>query len=507
MPSSFRRSRNEEGRRDGQQQQLRQDDDGTFTTEPQPGPEFDQQVEALIPAQVRMISGCHTLETSADISNIQSVTTPQGKLPSPAGRSGGACTSALLSILYDPKHKAISFQQLLLELRSRLSQAGMSQIPQLSGSRPFDLKETPFSLVNQQPEFLQGTSTGGTRRALLVGINYVGQNGQLSGCINDVMNVKKYLCEQQGYLFDDIVVLVDDGQHCYPTRQKIIRALRQLVAQSVPGDSVYFHYSGHGGLLDPDYWNRFKVGNLGKQYDETLYPVDHDRAGQIRDFSLFNHFVKPMPAGVTVTCVMDCCHSGSVLDLPYTYQPTSAGTIRMRQSMDALSNLAFLYIVAGGMLPYHGGLFDSVTQNLQDVTGDTVDNLTGTAVEEMTFDNEAFADEAYGGVDGFGSGGDAAQLDGYDGHDFDNGGVEGGDMYGAGYGGFDNDADGMYDRVVDDSGGQDDGGAFFNNDNFGYQGADTSAGDGFDCGDGGGADVDCGDCDVADIISSILEEL
>lgn len=28
----------------------------------------------------------------------------------------------------------------------------------------------------------------------------------------------------------------------------------------------------------------------------------------------------PMKAGVFVTSVMDCCHSGTVLDLPYTFK-------------------------------------------------------------------------------------------------------------------------------------------------------------------------------------------
>lgn len=38
-------------------------------------------------------------------------------------------------------------------------------------------------------------------------------------------------------------------------------------------------------------------------------------------------FVKPMKAGVTCTVLMDCCHSGTVLDLPYRF---SADDSKMR---------------------------------------------------------------------------------------------------------------------------------------------------------------------------------
>jgi metacaspase-1 len=116
----------------------------------------------------------------------------------------------------------------------------LDQIPQLTSSRPLELDDTPFSLSSTSTNGQDGTS-----RALLVGINYIGQNGQLGGCHNDVWNVKKYLVEVQGFQEENILVLVDDGRNRhFPTRKNIIAALRQSVAQSMPGDSVYFHYSG-----------------------------------------------------------------------------------------------------------------------------------------------------------------------------------------------------------------------------------------------------------------------
>lgn len=311
-----------------------------------------------------MISGCHSEETSADVSNVNSVS----QLPNPAGRAGGACTSALLDILYgnaQDHRQELTFQHVLLQLRDNLESNGFEQVPQLTSSRPLEVENTPFHLVGGN----------GARRALLVGINYRGQNGELSGCHNDVFNMKTYLMNVHGFPESDITVLVDDTSHAYPTKRKIIASLESLVSRSVSGDSAYFHYSGHGGLLDPNS-NFFKLNN--SEHDETIYPLDHQRAGQIRDFSLFNRFVRPMAAGVTATCVMDCCHSGSVLDLPYSFRPTPGGMIERSQNFNTLSNLAFLYILAGGVLPTE---FGDVSDHLGSVVGGNVDDYRGTGVE------------------------------------------------------------------------------------------------------------------------------
>jgi hypothetical protein len=93
--------------------------------------------------------------------------------------------------------------------------------------------------------FQYSNCTGG-RKALLIGINYFGQRGQLRGCINDVKNMASFLHENFGYQRNDMVILTDDQQNIMsqPTKQNILRAMHWLVKDAQPNDSIFFHYSG-----------------------------------------------------------------------------------------------------------------------------------------------------------------------------------------------------------------------------------------------------------------------
>jgi hypothetical protein len=218
----------------------------------------------------------------------------------------GACTSALLNVLY-AEHKAptndLTWVETLEAMRKNLKSQRYEQIPQLTSSRKIDVNQA-VSFTNPQ---------GGTKRAVLIGINYVGQEGQLSGCHNDVGNMKSFLMNVHGFPESNITILMDDGIHTNPTRANILKAYENLAQSSRAGDTCFCHYSGHGGKL------RDENGDEDDGYDETLVPVDYGTAGQIRDDDLFQALVSRMPQGVLLTCLMDCCHSGTVLDLPYKY--------------------------------------------------------------------------------------------------------------------------------------------------------------------------------------------
>jgi hypothetical protein len=206
-------------------------------------------------------------------------------------------------------------------MRQNLKSQRYEQIPQLTSSRKIDVHQA-VSFINPQGN--------GTKRAVLIGINYVGQQGQLSGCHNDVGNMKSYLMNVHGFPESNITILMDDGNHTNPTRANILKAYENLAQTSRAGDTCFCHYSGHGGKL------RDENGDEDDGYDETLVPVDYVTAGQIRDDDLFQALVSRMPQGVLVTCLMDCCHSGTVLDLPYKYVADGEQT---EMSLDGKFNL------------------------------------------------------------------------------------------------------------------------------------------------------------------------
>jgi len=264
-------------------------------------PELVEKAEEYIPAVVRLISGCMDEQTSADVSNVKSF-----ELPDPAGKAGGACTSALLQVLYGDHHDTsedLTFEEVILKVRDNLDD-NYSQIPQLSSSRPMDIHEK-FHLVPEDSE--------GTKRAVMIGINYEGQAGELSGCQNDVKHMMEYLIDVHGFEAENITLLMDDGENTEPTRANILEAYEKLVGECEEGDVVFCHFSGHGGKLKDD------DGDEEDGYDETLVPLDYATEGQIRDDDLLSDLVCKMPKGVTMTCLFDCCHSGSVLDLPFVF--------------------------------------------------------------------------------------------------------------------------------------------------------------------------------------------
>lgn len=106
----------------------------------------------------------------------------------------------------------------------------------------------------------------------------------------------------------------------------------------------------------------------------------------------------------------------------------------MQRNLDSLSNLAFLYILAGGMLPPIG--FEDVTSNIEAATGGNLDDYQGIGVEEISNDTEVIQDDYGGTVDGFTDGVDA--NDAVDGADYGAEDHGAGDDYGTrDYGGGD----------------------------------------------------------------------
>ncbi|KAJ1454782.1 caspase domain-containing protein [Pelagophyceae sp. CCMP2097] len=149
----------------------------------------------------------------------------------------------------------------------------------------------------------------GRTKALLVGCNYKGTRNALNGCVNDVQRMRTYL---QGQGFAQLVVLTDDSQDRdrMPTRDNIVKGLKWLVEGAGRGDSLFFHFSGHGSQKEDI------SGDEADGYDETIVPCDMK---QITDDELHALCIAPLPDGARLTSIMDCCHSGTGLDLPFNF--------------------------------------------------------------------------------------------------------------------------------------------------------------------------------------------
>jgi len=139
------------------------------------------------------------------------------------------------------------------------------------------------------------------KKALLIGINrYKIPGADLRGCVNDVENMKGVLTQMYGFASKDVAVMTD-----FAAATKAMRAaISKLIRDARQGDVLLLHYSGHGAnVIDVS-------GDEPDRRDEILCPTDLDWHKPLLDDWLRKTFNR-LRSGVTLTVIMDCCHSGS----------------------------------------------------------------------------------------------------------------------------------------------------------------------------------------------------
>jgi len=172
------------------------------------------------------------------------------------------------------------------------------------------------------------------KHALLVGCTYLGLKGHLKGVARDIYRTYDWLQKAPMNIpAENIVVLSDDpacAKACKasgkPTQANIKAAMSMLALKSGPGTLQVMLYSGHGGNIPgtDESFETCRSEKSGRKKDQALIPINHkdkglDDYGCVRDNWIMEKFLMKMHKESTCFFIADCCHSGTIADLPYEY--------------------------------------------------------------------------------------------------------------------------------------------------------------------------------------------
>ncbi|KAJ5740126.1 hypothetical protein N7533_012910 [Penicillium manginii] len=145
----------------------------------------------------------------------------------------------------------------------------------------------------------------------------------LHGCVNDVLAVEQYLvdtikvdpqhitkllapCPGRKYLSQLPVDSYRDASY-----DNMVDALK-VPRGAKRGDFIYIHFSGHGARATTIF-PELKDGGADA-VDEALVPSDITRGGNyLRDLEIGVLLQAMVDAGLVVTVILDCCHSGGAI--------------------------------------------------------------------------------------------------------------------------------------------------------------------------------------------------
>ncbi|MEO8764768.1 MAG: caspase family protein [Ginsengibacter sp.] len=147
------------------------------------------------------------------------------------------------------------------------------------------------------------------QRALVIGIDKYKPSErspfpELDGCKNDAQAIKILINARYKFSNNNIRDIYNEQA----TRANIIKAFNELLNKSEKGDVAFIFYAGHGSEV------KNSLSHEERHMDQSIVPVDTYLKGieDIRDKELARIFNQFVDKGVILTCIFDCCHSGSI---------------------------------------------------------------------------------------------------------------------------------------------------------------------------------------------------
>lgn len=174
--------------------------------------------------------------------------------------------------------------------------------PRIDGEAP-----TKQHLLNRTGDKAESSSTISYQEktmpdhALVFGINTYKHISNLRGCLNDVDNFKSLLTNTYAFQESSIRTYRDGDV----TRAAIDDGFSWLYDGARSGDRLVVHFSGHGSYT--------VSSNDDEDIDELLclYDMDWEEQNSYLIDDELGEFTRDAPAGVHLTIILDCCHSGT----------------------------------------------------------------------------------------------------------------------------------------------------------------------------------------------------
>lgn len=157
-------------------------------------------------------------------------------------------------------------------------------------------------------------------RGLTIGCGYYNNRDLLlPGTVNDSLNMTKYLKSKKF----DVINMNDKNNNInsklYPSKKNILEQIKIILEKSKDGDNVVISYAGHGTQT------LYNINNIEEvdRKDEAIIPSDYMNDNDlIRDDEIYDllKIYTRNKNNMKVFMLFDCCHSGTIADLKFTYE-------------------------------------------------------------------------------------------------------------------------------------------------------------------------------------------